>query len=50
MWRLWPREHVFIDGRALSDRVFGDYARILYNHDASGGKTPRSYSISTAST
>ena len=38
MWRLWPREHVFIDGRALSDRVFGDYARILYNHDASGGK------------
>ena len=39
MWRLWPRQRVFIDGRALSDRVFGDYARILYNHDDSGGKS-----------
>lgn len=38
MWRLWPSERVFIDGRALSERVFDDYARILYNHDASGGK------------
>jgi len=38
MWRLWPRERVFIDGRALSENVFDDYARILYNHDASGGK------------
>jgi hypothetical protein len=36
-WRLWPRERVFIDGRALSERVFEDYARILYNHDDSGG-------------
>ena len=39
MWRLWPRERVFIDGRALSEQVFGDYARILYNHDDSGGKS-----------
>ena len=39
MWRLWPLERVFIDGRALSDRVFDDYARILYNHDDSGGKS-----------
>jgi hypothetical protein len=40
MWRLWPRERVFIDGRALSESVFMDYARILYNHDESdGGKT-----------
>jgi hypothetical protein len=38
MWRLSPREKVFIDGRALSDRLFADYARILYNHDATGGK------------
>jgi hypothetical protein len=38
MWRLWPREKVFIDGRALSESLFADYARILYNHDASGGK------------
>ncbi|MGO9232345.1 MAG: hypothetical protein ACLQKA_24370 [Bryobacteraceae bacterium] len=39
MWRLWPRERVFIDGRALSDTLFDDYARILYNHDDSGGKS-----------
>ena len=40
MWRLWPQERVFIDGRALSESVFMDYARILYNHDESdGGKT-----------
>jgi hypothetical protein len=39
MWRLWPRQRVFIDGRALSERVFDDYARILYNHDDSGGKS-----------
>ena len=39
IWRLWPRQRVFIDGRALSDRVFDDYARILYNHDDSGGKS-----------
>jgi len=39
IWRLWPHERVFIDGRALSENVFHDYARILYNHDASGGKS-----------
>jgi hypothetical protein len=40
MWRLWPRERVFIDGRALSESVFNDYARILYNHSgADGGRT-----------
>ena len=38
-WRLWPQERVFIDGRALSESVFMDYARILYNHDSSGGKS-----------
>lgn len=37
MWRLWPQERVFIDGRALSESLFLDYARILYNHDATGG-------------
>lgn len=30
MWRLWPQERVFIDGRALSENVFADYGRILY--------------------
>jgi hypothetical protein len=38
IWRLWPLERTFIDGRALSESVFQDYARILYNHDASDGK------------
>jgi hypothetical protein len=37
MWRLWPQEKVFIDGRALNETVFLDYARILYNHDETGG-------------
>jgi hypothetical protein len=37
MWRLWPQIKVFIDGRALSESVFQDYARILYNHDESDG-------------
>jgi hypothetical protein len=37
MWRLWPQQRVFIDGRALSESVFQDYARILYNHDESDG-------------
>ncbi len=40
IWRLWPQERVFIDGRALSESVFDDYARILYNHsNADGGAT-----------
>jgi hypothetical protein len=40
IWRLWPQEKVFIDGRALSESVFNDYARILYNHsNADGGPT-----------
>jgi hypothetical protein len=40
IWRLWPQERVFIDGRALSESIFNDYARILYNHSgADGGKS-----------
>jgi len=40
IWRLWPQQRVFIDGRALSESIFNDYARILYNHSgADGGKT-----------
>jgi hypothetical protein len=31
IWRLWPQERMFIDGRALSETVFGDYNQILYN-------------------
>jgi hypothetical protein len=37
IWRLWPGQRTFIDGRALSESVFQDYVRILYNHDASDG-------------
>jgi hypothetical protein len=37
IWRLWPGQRTFIDGRALSESVFQDYIRILYNHDASDG-------------
>ena len=29
IWRLWPRHRVFIDGRALNESVYRDYARIL---------------------
>lgn len=31
IWRLWPQERVFIDGRALNESVYQDYRRILYN-------------------
>jgi hypothetical protein len=29
MWRLWPQERVFIDGRALNESVYKDYIGIL---------------------
>jgi hypothetical protein len=35
IWRLGPALPTFIDGRALSESVFQDYTRILYNHDDS---------------
>jgi hypothetical protein len=31
IWRLWPQERVFIDGRALNESVYQDYRTILYN-------------------
>ena len=31
MWRLWPEQRVFIDGRALSASLNRDYRQILYN-------------------
>ena len=31
IWRLWPQERVFIDGRALSESANRDYRQILYN-------------------
>jgi hypothetical protein len=38
IWRLWPQEQVFIDGRALSDTVFKDFRNIVYNM---AGSDPR---------
>ncbi len=31
IWKLWPQERVFIDGRSLSERVYRDYQQILFN-------------------
>jgi hypothetical protein len=38
IWRMWPAQRVFIDGRALSERLFLDYVRILYNHENNDGQ------------
>ncbi|HEX3879514.1 MAG TPA: hypothetical protein VHW24_21170 [Bryobacteraceae bacterium] len=37
IWRLWPQNQVFIDGRALSEATFADYRRIAFNADSSTG-------------
>jgi hypothetical protein len=39
IWRLWPRNQVFIDGRALSEETFADYRRIAFNADSTGGQS-----------
>ncbi len=33
IWRLWPEERVFIDGRALNEAVYQDYGRALTSPD-----------------
>jgi hypothetical protein len=38
LWRLWPEQQVFVDGRALSESVVEDATRINMNATASGGK------------
>lgn len=38
MWRLWPQEQVFVDGRALNETVFQDYRDMAYNLASPGGK------------
>jgi hypothetical protein len=38
MWRLWPHNQVFSDGRLLNETVYGDYRLLTYNIDA--GKPP----------
>ena len=37
LWRLWPQDQVFIDGRALNETVYADSQRIAFNADATGG-------------
>jgi hypothetical protein len=37
IWRLWPEDRVFIDGRALSETVYRDSMRIAYDVDSTGG-------------
>jgi len=34
IWKLWPRQRVFIDGRALSESLNRDYRQVLYNFGA----------------
>ena len=36
IWRLWPGQQVFIDGRSLSESLFQNYGRILYNVEEPG--------------
>ena len=37
IWRLWPEQRVFIDGRALSESAHRDYMQILYNRGSDVG-------------
>jgi hypothetical protein len=39
LWRLWPEQQVFLDGRALSEQLYTDSARINMNAAATGGKS-----------
>lgn len=36
IWKLWPQQRVFIDGRALSEAIVPDYNRLLYTPDETG--------------
>ena len=38
IWRLWPGQRVFIDGRALSESANRDYREILYNLGSDPGR------------
>jgi hypothetical protein len=39
IWKLWPRERVFVDGRALSESAFQEALRIQANADSTGGRS-----------
>ncbi len=38
IWKTWPEQRVFIDGRALNETVHRDYQRIAFNADSTNGK------------
>jgi hypothetical protein len=38
MWRLWPNDQIFVDGRLLNETVYRDYRLLTYNINA--GKPP----------
>jgi hypothetical protein len=40
IWRLYPEQQVFQDGRALNETVYGDGRRILFNAEADASGTP----------
>jgi hypothetical protein len=31
LWRLWPQNQVFLDGRALNETVYRDFAQVAFN-------------------
>jgi hypothetical protein len=39
IWKIWPGQRVFIDGRALNEGVHRDYRRIAFNADTTNGKS-----------
>jgi len=39
LWRLWPEQQVFVDGRALNESVNADAQRISMNADSVNGKS-----------
>lgn len=39
LWKLWPHQQVFLDGRALNEKVYQDAMRIQMNTDSRGGKS-----------
>ncbi len=38
IWALWPQQRTFIDGRALNEAVYRDYAKILHIKGSAGPK------------
>lgn len=41
IWRLWPQEQVFIDGRALNESVYRDYQRMIQDSPPADGISGR---------